>query len=69
MAASMVLKIRLGPFVVFEIEGNNAEEIYQALEGFEKLNERVDAMCGDLAERVYPEGTPSENAGQQEEKS
>jgi len=69
MAASMVLKIKLGPFVAFEIEGDNAGEIYEALDGFEKLNERIDTMCGDLAERVYPDGVTSAEAGRQEEQT
>ena len=55
MSASMNLKIRLGPLVSLEIHGDNCEEIRSALEGFEKLNQQVDAMCSDLAERMYPE--------------
>jgi hypothetical protein len=55
MSASMNLKIRLGPLVSLEINGDNCEEIRSALEGFEKLNQQVDAMCSDLAERMYPE--------------
>ena len=47
MAASMILRIKLGPFVSFEVEGENCEEICQSLKGFEKLNERVDGMCSD----------------------
>ncbi len=53
----MVLKVKLGPFVAFEIEGENCKEITQALEGFEKLNQCIDAMCSDLATRIYPEPT------------
>ncbi len=56
MSASIVLRIRLGPFVNFEIEGDNCEEIAEALEGYKQLNNRIDNMCSDLAERVYPEG-------------
>ena len=58
MNARMTLKIRLGPFVTFEIDGESCTDIADALEGFERLNERVDAMCSDLIERVYPDGVP-----------
>ena len=58
MSANMNLKIRLGPLVSLEISGDNCEEIRAALEGFEQLNQQVDAMCGDLAERMYPEDMP-----------
>jgi hypothetical protein len=53
---SMTLRIQLGPLVFFEVEGENCREIASALEGFDELNTRVDALCSDLAERVYPEG-------------
>jgi hypothetical protein len=69
MAASMILRIKLGPFVSFEIEGENCEEICQSLKGFEKLNERVDSMCSDLVERLYPDGIRREEATEQEEQS
>lgn len=59
MSASMNLKIRLGPLVSLEVTGDNCEEIRAALEGFEKLNKQVDAMCSDLAERMYPEDQDS----------
>lgn len=59
MSASMNLKIRLGPLVSLEVNGDNCEEIRNALEGFEKLNKQVDAMCSDLAERMYPEEADS----------
>jgi hypothetical protein len=52
----MVLRVRLGPLVFFQVEGENCQELIDALEGFEELNRKVDAMCTDLAERVYPEG-------------
>jgi hypothetical protein len=58
MSASMNLKIRLGPLVTLEVSGENCEEIHSALEGFEKLNKQLDAMCGDLANRIYPEEEP-----------
>jgi hypothetical protein len=53
---SMTLRIQLGPLVYFEVAGESCRELAGALEGFRELNERIDAMCGDLAERVYPEG-------------
>lgn len=53
---SMTLKIQLGPLVSFQVEGENCREIAAALEGFDELNRTVDAMCSDLAERVYPGG-------------
>ena len=61
MSASMNLKIRLGPLVTLEVSGDNCEEIHSALQGFELLNEKIDAMCGDLAERMYPEETEDIN--------
>ena len=64
---SMTLRIQLGPLVSFEVEGDNCRELTEALEGFEKLNQRIDAMCSDLAERVYPEG-PNDPSGEQEMK-
>lgn len=61
MKARMTLRIRLGPFVSFEIDGESCKGIAEALEGFEELNARVDAMCSDLVERVYPDGIPTES--------
>lgn len=49
------LSIRLGPMVHFDVQGESCHEIAKALEGFERLNETVDAMFSDLARRVYPE--------------
>jgi hypothetical protein len=63
----MTLRIRLGPLVYFQVEGENCHEINRALQGFDELNRTVDAMCSDLAERVYPEGVDaSRPAGDQE---
>jgi hypothetical protein len=59
MAASIVLTIRLGPMVSFRIEGDNCGEILEALEGFGPLNQRIDEMCSDLGERMYPESVES----------
>lgn len=56
--ASMTLRIQLGPMVHVQVEGASCREIAKALEGFDQLNKTVDAMCSDLAERVYPEGEP-----------
>lgn len=66
MAASIVLTIRLGPMVSFRIEGDNCGEILEALEGFAELNQRIDEMCSDLGERMYPEGVEP-SASQEEE--
>jgi hypothetical protein len=56
---SMTLKIHLGPLVYFQVEGENCREIADALQGFDELNRTVDAMCSDLAGRVYPDGVES----------
>jgi hypothetical protein len=53
--ANIVLSIKLGPMVSFQIEGPNCTEITGALKGFEQLNHTVDAMFSDLAKRVYPD--------------
>jgi hypothetical protein len=62
---SITLSIRLGPMVEFQVEGRSCAEIAEALEGFERLNETVDAMFSDLAQRVFPEGAPK-GEGQKE---
>ncbi len=59
MAGFITLKIRLGPLVSMEFTGENCDEISDALKGYDKMNKQLDAMCSDLAERVYPEGTES----------
>lgn len=59
MSARMNLRIRLGPLVMLEISGENCEEIRHALKGFDLLNQEIDAMCSDLADRMYPEGQDS----------
>jgi hypothetical protein len=56
MPANIILTIRLGPLVSFRIQGNSCLELLEALQGFDRLNERVDEMCSDLGERMYPEG-------------
>lgn len=59
MSARMNLRIRLGPLVMLEISGENCEEIQHALKGFDLLNQEIDAMCSDLANRMYPEDQES----------
>lgn len=61
MSASMTLRVRLGPLVFFEVEGDSCHEIAKALDGYEELNRTVDEMFSDLAERVYPEGVDVED--------
>jgi hypothetical protein len=56
MAASITLSIRLGPMVSLRISGQSCQELAKALEGYDELNVRIDSMCGNLAERIYPEG-------------
>ena len=53
--ANIILSIKLGPMVSFQVEGRNCAEITGALKGFEQLNHTVDAMFSDLAKRVYPD--------------
>ncbi|TAN74304.1 MAG: hypothetical protein EPN14_09345 [Gallionella sp.] len=59
MSARMNLRIRLGPLVMLEISGESCEEIRHALKGFDLLNREIDAMCSDLADRMYPEDQES----------
>jgi hypothetical protein len=54
MSSFIILKVRLGPLVSLELTGENCKEISEALEGFERLNRQIEAMCNDLAERAYP---------------
>jgi hypothetical protein len=56
VAVSITLSIRLGPLVMLKVNGASCHEIAKALEGHGQLNEQVNAMCSNLAERVYPEG-------------
>lgn len=67
--ARMSLKIQLGPLVSFSVEGENCRELAAALDGFDDLNKTVDAMCSDLAERVYPEGVHPPTAHEEESAS
>ena len=67
--ARMTLRIQLGPLVSFSVEGENCRELTAALDGFDDLNKTVDAMCSDLADRVYPEGMPPAGADQEESAS
>ena len=56
MSANITLTIRLGPLVSFRIQGDSCKDILEALDEFDALNERLDEMCSDLGERMYPEG-------------
>jgi hypothetical protein len=67
--ARMSLRIQLGPLVAFQVEGESCRELAAALEGFDDLNKRVDAMCSDLAARVYPEGTVTQRKEEEESAS
>jgi len=57
------ITLNLGPMVRFDIEGASCTEIAAALAGFEELNQTVDSMFSDLAQRVFPDGVP---AGEEE---
>jgi hypothetical protein len=61
MAVHVTLRVRLGPLVTLDITGGNCTEIMEALRGHEELNRLLDAMCSDLAERIYPEGVPPDD--------
>ena len=65
--ARMSLRIQLGPLVSFQVEGESCRELAAALEHFDDLNKRVDAMCSDLAARVYPEGMATPPKGRDNE--
>lgn len=56
MAVSITLSIRLGPLVSLRVTGQSCHELAKALEGYDDLNQHINAMCGDLAERIYPDG-------------
>ncbi len=49
------IRIRLGPMAEITAHGENCREIAEHLRGWEELNEQVERLCGDLAERMYPE--------------
>jgi len=38
------------------VNGQSCHELAKALEGYDNLNHHINAMCGDLAERIYPKG-------------
>ncbi len=61
MSATINLKVQLGPLVSIEVAGNNCDEITEALKGYDALNSRIDCMCGDMAERIYPDCDSSQN--------
>ena len=56
MSVTITLSIRLGPLVSLRVTGQSCHELAKALEGYDNLNHHINAMCGDLAERIYPEG-------------
>ena len=56
MSVSITLSIRLGPLVSLRVTGQSCHELAKALEGYDNLNQHINAMCGDLAERIYPDG-------------
>lgn len=60
MSVNITIKVRFGPLVSLDVNGENCQEISEALKGFELLNKQIDTMCSDLAERIYPEGMGSE---------
>lgn len=66
---TMTLRVRLGPLVFFEVEGESCSQIAKALEGYKELNHTVEAMFGDLAERVYPEGVAGKRQAEGGERS
>lgn len=68
MSGFIILKVRLGPLVSLELTGENCDEISDALKNYEQLNKKLEAMCSDLGERVYPEGMET-NEQQKQEKS
>jgi hypothetical protein len=57
--ARIRISLNLGPMVRIDIEGESCPEIVEALTDFEKLNDTVDSMFSDLAQRVFPDGVPS----------
>jgi len=56
VSVTITLSIRLGPLVSLRVNGQSCHELAKALEGYDNLNHHINAMCGDLAERIYPEG-------------
>jgi hypothetical protein len=56
MPASVTFRIRVGPWVFFQIDGPNCKEVASAMDGYEDLNKKIDAMFSDLAQKIYPDG-------------
>ncbi len=67
MSASIVLRVKLGPFVTIEVTGDNCDEITEALDGYEALNKRIDNMCSDLVAHIYPEGLEEQEGAEEQE--
>jgi hypothetical protein len=42
------------------VTGENCREIAEHLSGWQELNREVESLCGDLAERMYPEDKTEE---------
>jgi hypothetical protein len=49
------IRIRLGPLAEIEARGANCSEIAEQFRGWHELNKVVEDLCGDLAERMYPD--------------
>jgi hypothetical protein len=69
MSASITLFVRLGPMVSLRVSGQSCQELAKALEGYDDLNVRIDSMCGDLANRIYPEGLDLDNLGNDQDQA
>jgi hypothetical protein len=60
------IKIRLGPMAEITAHGETCEEITKRLEGWGQLNETVEKLSVDLAERMYPEEEAGAAEGQEQ---
>jgi hypothetical protein len=54
------IRIRLGPMADIEASGKNCVELVDNLKGWQELNGVVETLCGDLAQRMYPESSSEE---------
>ena len=52
---SVSITIRLGPMAEITAHGQNCQEIAKQLDGWQKLNDKVEKLSADLAQRMYPE--------------
>ncbi len=62
---SVSITIRLGPMAEITAHGQNCQEIAKQLDGWQKLNEKVEKLSADLAEKMYPE--EGDGGGQQQQ--